>query len=367
MTISKSRASVSRRSVLAGMTAAVAVGAMPRRVASQGSRAIKFTLPWVAEGPSLFTYVAKAQGYWAKHGLNVEVLKGSGSVAAAQAIATGQFDFGMASASAGILQGLKGLPLMCMGVCSYDAMQGIGLLIDSPIKAPADLEGKKMGSVIVSGEYPFLPLFAERAKFALDKVTLQQVDVQIRDRLLADKTVDAISGFGTSVVPSLSAKGVETRWLLYSKHGIPNYGNTLMTRHELLARDAALCEAVVDGSMQAMKFCLLDPKAATDIFFREVPEMGMTTTGRDQVRIGLGLWAATVLQDIVKEKGLGMADPAAMKEMAELTQKYVVKSDAPIPAMDKLYTNQFVGKVTLSAAEWQSATSAFKDFAKYLA
>jgi hypothetical protein len=273
----------------------------------------------------------------------------------------------MASTTAGFLQALKGLPLTCIGVASYDAMQGIGVLNDSPIKTPQDLEGKKMGAVVVSGEYPFLPLFAERAKFSFEKVTLQQVDVQLRDRLLADKTVDAISGFGTSVVPGLLAKGVETRWLLYSKYGIPNYGNTVMTRPELIEKDPALCDAVMDGCMQAIKFYLLNPQEAMDIFFKEVPELGMTATGRDQVRIGLGLTAVTALQDVAKTQGLGVAEESAMKEMAELTQKFVIKSDAPIPPLNKLYTNQFVGKVKLSPSEWQSATSAFKDFAKYLA
>jgi ABC-type nitrate/sulfonate/bicarbonate transport system substrate-binding protein len=361
------RASVSRRSVLGGMAAAATITGLPRRVASQGTRNIRFSLPWVVEGSSMFVFTAKTKGYWAKNGLNVEILKGSGSVAAAQAIATGQFDFGMAGTTAGFMQALKGLPLTCIGVCSYDAMQGIGLVADSPIKTPKDLEGKKLGSVVVSGEYPFLPLFAERAKFDLSKVNAQQVDAQIRDRLLADKSVDAISGFGTSVVPGLAAKGIETKWFLYSKYGITNYSNTIMTRQEILEKDPALCEAVVDGIMQAIKFQLLNPQEAMDLFFKEAPELAMASTGRDMVRIGVGVWAVTVLNDIVKNNGLGFADPADMKTMAELTQKYVIKSDAAIPAMDTLYTNKFAGKLKLSTSEWQSAVSTFKDFAKYLA
>ncbi|HEX9466277.1 MAG TPA: ABC transporter substrate-binding protein [Alphaproteobacteria bacterium] len=360
-------ASFSRRAVLGGMAAAAAATGMPRRVVAQGSRSLKLALPWVAEGSSLFTFVAKARGLWAKHGLNVEVLKGSGSVAAAQSVATGQFDFGLASPTAGYLQALKGLPLVCIGVCSYDAMQGIGVRDDSAIKTPQDLEGKKMGSVVTSGEYPFLPLFAERAKFNLEKVDRQQIDVQIRDRLLADKSVDAISAFGTSVVPGLKAKGIDTRWMLYSKYGMPNYGNTLMTRQEIIAKDPALCEAVVEGCMESIKFCLLNPTEAMDIFFKEVPEMAMTATGRDQIKIGLGLISATVLHDVAKEQGLGVADPAEMKTMAELTQKYVIKSEAALPAMETLYTNQFVGKVKLTPGEWQSAVAAVKDYSKYLA
>ena len=365
MTTSKSLASVSRRKVLGGVAAAAAVTALPRRVRSQGARSVKLSLPWVAEGSSLFTFVARHNGYWSKHGLNVELLRGTGSVAAAQGVATSQFDFSFPAASASILQVVKGLPMVLLGACAYDATQGVAVLADSPIKTPKDLEGHKMGSVVSSGEYPFLPAFAQRAGFDLSKVDIQQVDVQIRERLLADKQVDAISGFGTSIIPALASKGVETRMMLYSKFGITNYGNTLVTRPEVLQKDPALCEAIVDGCMQAVKFCLLNPQEASDIFFKEVPEMAMSPSAHEQIRIGLGVINVVALGDTAKEKGLGYLDPAAIKDMTELTLKYVVK-DGKMPVIDSLYTNQFVGKIKLSDSEIQSAQAAVHDFTKYL-
>jgi ABC-type nitrate/sulfonate/bicarbonate transport system substrate-binding protein len=67
---------LSRRRFLRG-TGAAALGAAggiacPRLVFAQNKKAIKFTLAWVAEGGSLFTFVAKGMGFWDKHGLDVE-------------------------------------------------------------------------------------------------------------------------------------------------------------------------------------------------------------------------------------------------------------------------------------------------------
>src|SRR5580693_8236248 len=81
---------------------------LPRLVFAQNKKAVHFTLPWVAEGSNLFTFVAKGMGFWEKHGLDVDIARGSGSVAAAQAIGEARFDFGMASPSASILQAVKG-------------------------------------------------------------------------------------------------------------------------------------------------------------------------------------------------------------------------------------------------------------------
>ncbi len=359
---------VTRRRFLQTSSAAAAAVALPDlpRVHAQTTRNLRLALPWVAEGSNLFTYVAKHRGLWAKHGLNVEVIRGTGSVAAAQAIGTGQFDFGMAAASAGILQSARGLPLSLIGVCAYDATMGIGVLADSPVKTPKDLEGRKMASVVASGEYPYLPAFAQRAHFDLKKIDIVQVDNQIRDRTLVDKQVDAISAFAGSAIPPLAARGVNVRFMLYSQFGIPNYGNTLMTRPALVDSDPNLCAAVVDGAMQAIKFTLMQPKEATEIFFKEVPEMGMTAAGKEQIRIGLGIWQTTVLHDVARSQGLGVANPKAMDDMIDLTMEYVVKDGSKRPARDALMTNRFAGGVKLSDTEWQQAVTSSREFAKFL-
>jgi NitT/TauT family transport system substrate-binding protein len=134
---------------------------LPRFVFAQNKKAVHFTLPWVAEGSNLFTFVAKGMGFWEKHGLDVDIARGSGSVAAAQAIGEARFDFGMCSPSASILQTVKGLPTVALAACAFDATMGIGMLNDGPIKTPKDLEGRQLASTVTSGEYPFLPAFAE--------------------------------------------------------------------------------------------------------------------------------------------------------------------------------------------------------------
>ena len=242
---------LSRRRFLRG-TGAAAI-ACPRLVFAQNKRAIKFNLPWVAEGSNLFTFVAKGMGFWEKHGLDVDIARGSGSLAASQAIGEGRFDFGMSTPSIAILQTIRGLPTVALAACAYDATMGIGVLNDGPIKAPKDLEGRKMASVASSGDYPFLPLFAEKAGFDLAKVTRIQVDNKVRDRLLPEGTVDAISGYASSAMPSYVATGVKAHFMLFSDYGILNYGTTVMTQPKRVADEPQLCAAFVDGIMQGLK------------------------------------------------------------------------------------------------------------------
>ena len=184
-----------RRDMLraAGLGAVAATGFGRPAIAQQ--RNITFTLPWVPEGPNLIAFVAKANGYWSKAGLNVDIAKGTGSVGAAQAIGNGQFQFGLSAATAGLQQAALGLPIVQISCCSYDAFMAVITMSDTGVAKPKDLEGKKFAATTKSGEFPFLPAFAANAGVDLSKVEILQVDPNVRQRLLIEKQVSAISAF----------------------------------------------------------------------------------------------------------------------------------------------------------------------------
>jgi ABC-type nitrate/sulfonate/bicarbonate transport system substrate-binding protein len=159
--------------------------------------------------------VAQANGHWRRRGLDVEIARGFGSVAAAQAVAAGQFDFAGSVTPTVLLLAAKALPLMIVAQVEFLGTQGIGLLADSPIRSPRDLEGKRLGATPASGEFAFLPTFAKQAGFDYDSLKIVQLDNQVRERALMEKQVDAISGFASTTVPQLLSKGVEPRYLLF--------------------------------------------------------------------------------------------------------------------------------------------------------
>jgi NitT/TauT family transport system substrate-binding protein len=359
---------IPRRRILGAAALAGAAGglAFPRLVFAQSKRTIKFTLPWVAEGSSLYTFAAKGMGFWDKHGFDVDIARGSGSVAAAQAIGEGRFDFGMSTPSIAILQSIKGLPTVALACCAYDATMGVCVMSDGPIKAPKDLEGRTMASVVTSGDYPFLPLFAEKSGFDLSKVTRLQVDNKVRNRLLPEGKVDAISGFASSVMPDYAAAGVKAHFMLYSDYGIPNYGTTLMTQPSRVANEPELCAAFVDGLLQGLKATLLDPAEAIKVFFKQVPEMALLPGGREQARVGNGILMYVVARKIVKTNGMGYMEPKDYEEMTDLVMKYLAHEGDPRPDVAKGMTNRFVGDVKLSAAEWDEAQKNAQEFRPYV-
>jgi ABC-type nitrate/sulfonate/bicarbonate transport system substrate-binding protein len=357
---------LSRRRVLGAAGIAASGIALPRLVFAQNKKAVTFTLPWVAEGSNLFTFVAKGMGFWEKHGLDVDIARGSGSVAAAQAIGEARFEFGMASPSASILQAIKGLPTVALAVCAYDATMGIGLLSDGPIKSPKDLEGRQLASTVTSGEYPFLPAFAENAGFDLAKVTRIQVDNKVRDRLLSEGKVEAISGYASSAMPTYIATGVKARFMLFSDFGLLNYGTAVLTQPKRLAEEPELCAAFVEGALQGLKATMLDPTEAMKVFFKHVPEMALATQAREQIRVGTGINIFVSARDIIKTNGMGYIEPKDYEVMTDLVMKYIARDTDKRPAVADMMTNRFAGGLKLTPAEWEQTQKNAQEFRPYV-
>jgi NitT/TauT family transport system substrate-binding protein len=360
---------VSRRGVLRGAGAlgcAAAAAAFAKPAIAQGASKVSFTTSWLPEGPNLFAYVARDKGFWTAAGLDVSVARGSGSGAAIQAVGAGTFDFGMGASPTVIVQAAKKLPITCIGQINYDALMGVGVLADSPIKTPKDLEGKKLGASVTSGEYPFMPLYAQKAQFDWSKVQLVQIDGKVRERSLVEKQVDAVSAFATSTIPSLASIGTQVRFMRFSSVGIDFYGQSLTTQPQRVEKDPALCAAFVEGAMQAIKFVMTDFDEAIDIFLKANSEVAISSSGKDYTRIGLGLTNLTNLVPEVKENGFGWADPKKISAMTELVVKYAAGEGATAPDTAALFTNKFAGKLKLSPAELATAEKSAAEYRKYV-
>lgn len=334
---------------------------------SPRASALKFTLPWLAQGATDYVYIADDQGMFKKRGLKVEISRGSGSLAAAQSIGNGQFEFGLVSTGATIVAAATGVPLVALGTTNYDAYMGILLRTDSPIRTPKELEGKKVGGVAASAEAPFWPAFAQRAGIDRSKVDHIQADARVLERMLVDKQIDAAICIVSTSYAVAKIMGAPARAMLWSKYGLTFYSNNICTRPETLAKDPALCGAVTEALLEALAFTLKNPDAALDIFLRKVPELTVTSGGREFSRLSQGFMLASVVRPEAMDNGLGYTDLKKAAEMTDLVMQYGVSGQATRPAPEKLFTNQFVGKVRLSAQEWAEVGKKVDEFPNLLA
>ncbi|WP_198666221.1 ABC transporter substrate-binding protein [Tropicimonas sp. IMCC34043] len=367
MTDSKT-SNLSRRQALLLGTGALAVPMLSlstRPLWAQGTTKVSLTLPWVANGSNYWPMLGKELGIYADNGIDIEVSRGFGSVAAAQAVANNQFDFGVVFASGTMLAQARGLDLIVLATLYYDATMGIASLADSPIKTPKDLEGRKLGMVPTSAEAPFWPAFAAKAGIDASKVDVVQVDSKVIERTMLNKQVDAITAIGTSSIPNIAAAGVDMRFMLWSDYGLELYAAQIVTRRDVYESNPELCQKVVDATLSSFAYTLKKPGESIELFAKIVPEVGLTANGLTSARISQGITQLVTLWPEAMDNAIGYSDLSKIPGMIQSVLDLGTVENPEMPPLDQLITNEFVGNVKLTAEEWDAVKANNADYARY--
>lgn len=352
------KSGLTRRSALkAAALGMLGAPAILRSARADGLEKIKFTLSWLPEGFYAYAFVAKAKGYWSARGLDVDIARGYGSLPAAQAIAQGQFDFGVSNASAVVQLATKGVDLRGLAVMDYEPSMGVAVLEESPIRAPKDLEGKQVAQTLSSSDAAFFQPFCNMNGVDFSKVKLLNMDARVRNQALAEGRVDAITGFASSMLAAIGSTGKGVRFMLYSDYGLFLYGDiALLVPPKTLDARPELCQAVADGLLEGLKFTLTHPDEAQALFLDAVPELKLTATGPEFARLGIGVQRFNVLAvPDAKLHGLGWSDPAKLDQMADFVMKYQADLGSQKPDMAARFPDRFAGRIKLSDDEWKQA------------
>lgn len=158
-----------------GATAAFICG-MLTFSAAHAADTVKVRLDWTPWGSQAPFHLAAAKGWFTKHGLDVSLEDGNGSVTTVQIVGNGEFDIGHASLAPMAIARSKGLPVRA--VAAFARQNDIGLLVpaESGLKSPADLKGKKLAYTAGSLETPFLDRFLAAGGLTRNDVELMNVD-----------------------------------------------------------------------------------------------------------------------------------------------------------------------------------------------
>ena len=353
--------SLHRRSMLLGAAGLAA----PFVARGQGLRKVRFTMPWLAQGSTLYSQVALQKGFWRKRGLDVDVARGFGSVAVAQAIGSGQFDFGVVQSPWVVLSASKQLPITCLAFISYSAAWGVALRDDSPIRTPADLAGKRIGGTPASGDFPLLPVFLKRAGIDPASVELVALDSKLAEQVLINRQVDGISCVVSSTAPVMLSQKAPSRYLMYKDYGVDSYGLALAAYRPHLQNDPDLCRAFTDGLMEGVAYALTNPAESLEIFYDQIPEIGLTESGHFFTEAGLAMFGLLINDEASRRDGLGAADPARVEAMIDLVMGNLAAPGAARPAMADVFNASYAGQVTLTPPQWDAVAKLAAPYQSY--
>lgn len=290
---------------------------------------VPFALDWKFEGPAAPYFHALDAGYFAEQGLTVTISEGAGSLDAIPKVATGAFPVGFADINS-LMRFLDQNP---------DApVKAVMMVYDKPpfsvvgrkslgIESPLDLAGKVLGAPPPDGAWAQFPIFAAETGLDMSTITVEPVGFPVREPMLAEGKVAAITGFSFSSTLNLKRLGVpadDITVLLMADHGVDLYGNAIIVNTDFAATNPEQVTGFLTAVAMGWKDAIAAPGTAIEALMKRNPAADAALeTERLQMAID-----ANVLTDYVIANGMGSIDPARMANAIEQT-KSVYEFNSP--------------------------------------
>lgn len=302
---------------------------------------VKFALDWKFEGPSAPYFVALDKGYYKAEGLNVTIDSGPGSVAGIARVAAGTYPIGFFDINS-LMKFRDQNPdkkVVAVQMVYDEPPFAIVSLKKTGIAKPKDLEGKILGAPAPDGAFAQWKAFVKENGIDAEKVKIENIGFPVREPMLADGKVDAITGFSFSSFFNLRQKGVpadDIAVMLMSKHGLVLYGNAIMVNPDFAKAHPEVVKGFVKATIKGIIDTAKDPKSA----IKSVMKRNETADEAIELaRLEMAL-KDNIVTDWVKANGTGDVDPARLAKSIDqvgITYEFNTK-----PTAADIFTSEFL-------------------------
>ena len=270
---------------------------------------LKFALDWKFEGPSAPYFVAIDKGYYKAEGLNVTVDSGPGSVAGIARVAAGTYPIGFFDINSLVkFRDQNPEKAVTAVLMMYDRPPfSIVTLTRTGITKPKDLEGKILGAPAADGAFAQWKAFVKENGIDEAKVRIENVGFPVREPMLAEGKVDAITGFSFSSYFNLQQKGIapgDIKVLLMSDYGLVSYGNAIMVNPDFAKANPKVVAGFVRATIKGVIDTVKDPDSAIKSVMQR-NETGDARIELDRLKMSV---RDNFVSPWVKENGFGGID-----------------------------------------------------------
>lgn len=302
---------------------------------------LRFSLDWRFEGPAAPYLLALDEGWYAEEGLAVTIDSGAGSLESIPRVASGTYQMGFADINSLIKFRDQNpeVPVKAVMLVYDKPPFAIVSLADRGIAAPRDLEGKVLGAPATDGAFAQWDAFVAANGIEAESVTIENVGFPVREPMLAEGRVDAITGFSYSSFLNLKGAGVAEEdivVLLMADHGLELYGNAIIVNPDFAAAEPEAVRGFLRATLRGWRAAVADPEAAVA---HVLPRNDVARAEIELERLQMNL-RDNVVTDWVRANGMGGIDPErwarAMDQIA-LTYDFTAR-----PALEEVFDDSFL-------------------------
>lgn len=252
------------------LVASLALAVAAPSLAQQGTP-VTFRADWAYKATHAPVFLALERGYYAKEGLDLKFLAGSGSANAVKAVGAKADTFGLADASVLARAVSEGAPVK--SVAAIQQGNPIAIAAGADIKSPRQLEGKTLVTTAATGPAQFFPVFAKGAGFDPTKVTIANVAGNAQLSTFIAGRGDAVTVYTNNELPLLQKQTPDKTYNVfkYADFGVVLLNQALVVHNETIAQSPDLVRKFVRATLKGYDDALKTPAAAVDAFMKANP------------------------------------------------------------------------------------------------
>jgi NitT/TauT family transport system substrate-binding protein len=309
--------------------------------AARAQTAVKFALDWKFEGPAAPYFVAIDKGYYKAEGLDVTIDTGPGSVAGIARVAAGTYPLGFFDINSLVkFRDQNPDKAVTAVMMVYDKPPfAIATTTKTGITKPKDLEGKVLGAPAADGAFAQWKAFVKENGIDDSKVKIDNVGFPVREPMLADGKVDAITGFSFSMHFNLLQKGLkpeDIKTMLMADHGLVLYGNAIMVNPDFAKANPKIVAGFVRATIKGIVDTAKNPETAIKSVMKR-NETGDEKIELERLKMSL---RDNFVTPWVQANGLGDVDMSRLeKSIDQIAVTYEFKNR---PKAADIFTSQYL-------------------------
>ncbi|TLX62344.1 ABC transporter substrate-binding protein [Stutzerimonas nosocomialis] len=284
--------------------------------------------------------LAKEKGYYQRFGYDVDLVAAKGGADVAKQVGAGNALFGVGNGDTPIIVRGNGVPVKTVALLGMHPHTLLALDPTQNIRSVQDLKGKTVTVMSYSDSMYYTLLATLRAAgMGRSDVNIQAAGPAGVWQLFADGKADAMAGSADWVVNIReSGRPVE---LMPREALFDAMSQAVIASDKAIAEHPEAVQAIVSGTLMALRDIIADPVAAAQVFAKMVPSY----SGKEaKVEETFALYIERIYG---KQARLGEIDAARVTKSRDFyASEGMVRQAEPL---DAYYTNQFASQANATA------------------
>lgn len=224
-------------------------------------------LDWFVNPDHAPLFVALEKGYFADHGLDVEMIAPSNPNDPPKLVAAGKADIAVSYQHQHQMQIDQGLPLVRIATLIATPLNSLVVLADGPIKTVADLKGKTIGYSVGGFETVLLKVMLEKEGLELSDVKLVNVNFSLSPSLFTGQVDGVIGAFRNFELNQMDIEKRPGKAFYVEENGVPAYDELILIANKNQINDSKF-RRFVDALEEGVQYLVNHPDEGWKLFIK---------------------------------------------------------------------------------------------------